>query len=78
MEKLISKQGYEIPYVFEGSGDEDLLVIISHGFGSSKESTTATTVAEKLKNGGIASVRYDFPAHGRARRKGRTFALKTA
>ena len=76
MEKLISKQGYEIPYVFEGSGDEDLLVIISHGFGSSKESTTATTVAEKLKNGGIASVRYDFPAHGESPAEGEDFRIE--
>lgn len=72
----MSKQGYEIPYVYEGTGAEDILVIISHGFGSSKESTTATTVAEKLKTGGIASVRYDFPAHGESPADGTRFRIE--
>lgn len=76
MDKLFSKQGYEIPYVYEGTGEEELLVIISHGFGSSKESTTATTVAKKLSEGGIASIRYDFPAHGESPAEGKDFRIE--
>ena len=76
MQELISKQGYEIPYVYTGSGQEEMIVIISHGFGSSKESTTATTVADKLISGGIASVRYDFPAHGESPAEGEDFRIE--
>lgn len=66
----------EIPYVFEGNGDEKLIVIISHGFGSSKKSTTAVSVAEKLNSMGIGAVRYDFPAHGESAVDGDEFRMK--
>lgn len=66
----------EIPYVFEGNGDEKLIVIISHGFGSSKNSNTAVTVAEKLRSAGIGAVRYDFPAHGESEVDGDEFIMK--
>lgn len=61
---LVSKAGYEIPYVYEGNGDEKKIVIISHGFGSSKESPTAVTMAKKLTEAGMGAVRFDFPSHG--------------
>ena len=41
-----------------------MIVIISHGFGSSKESPTARALAEMLPEYGIGTYGYDFPGHG--------------
>ena len=73
---LVSKQGYEIPYVFEGKGDEKKIVIISHGFGSSKESPTAVSAAAKFNEAGIGAVRYDHPAHGDSPVDGEYFRIE--
>jgi hypothetical protein len=45
-------------------GHESLIVIISHGFGSSKESPTAKTISAALTECGIGTYSFDFPAHG--------------
>lgn len=73
---LVSKAGYEIPYVYEGNGDEKQIVIICHGFGSSKESPTAVSMAEKLNEAGIGAVRFDFPAHGESPAEGEFFRVE--
>ncbi len=58
------RNGYDIPCVDEINGNEDLAVVISHGFGSSKKSPAAVAVAERLEKMGIGTCRFDFPAHG--------------
>jgi len=56
--------GYDIPCVNNLIGSENRIVIISHGFGSSKESPTAQAVSAALSERGIGTVSFDFPAHG--------------
>lgn len=57
-------QGCNTPCISSITGKEKLIVLISHGFGSNKESTTATAVADALSEHGIGTYCYDFPAHG--------------
>lgn len=63
-ETITGQNGYEIPCINNIIGDAELVVIISHGFGSSKESSTAQTITAALTKYGIGTFRFDFPAHG--------------
>jgi len=56
--------GYDIPGCNYLLGQEKLVVIISHGFGSSKDSPTAGVIAAALSQYGIGAYAFDFPAHG--------------
>lgn len=40
------------------------VIILAHGFTSSKDSDTYTTLAEELEKHGLTSFRFDFFAHG--------------
>jgi len=40
------------------------VVILMHGFNDNKNSSLLVVIADKLKNQGIASVRFDFDGHG--------------
>lgn len=40
------------------------LVMILHGFNSSKQMTLLSAIADKLEQSGIASIRFDFNGHG--------------
>lgn len=53
-----------------------IAVIICHGFGSSRDGSTATSVAEMLAKEGIASLRFDFPAHGASTLGGESFRME--
>jgi len=65
MNEIIAGQnGYDIPCINNLIADAKLAVIISHGFGSSKESQTAQTITKALAKYGIGTFSYDFPAHG--------------
>ena len=63
MNTLTSKHGYLIPCRWDWQGQRQV-VIICHGFGSSKDSPMAQAVAAALPRLGIGTVRFDFPAHG--------------
>ena len=63
-ETISGLNGYDIPCLNNLSGCERMIVIISHGFGSSKESPTALSVAAALPEHGIGTYSFDFPAHG--------------
>lgn len=58
------KREYEIPYIENLKGDEEQVVIIAHGFGSSMQSPTAQMVLNELPKLGIGTIAFDFPAHG--------------
>ncbi len=65
MKEIIAGQnGYDIPCINNLVADTKIAVIISHGFGSSKESQTAQTITKTLGKYGIGTFSYDFPAHG--------------
>ncbi|MBQ4346906.1 MAG: alpha/beta hydrolase [Firmicutes bacterium] len=61
---LTGKSGYDIPCLFHINGDEKLICIVCHGFGSSKESPTAALMAEILPAHGAGVIAFDLPAHG--------------
>lgn len=63
-ETICGLNGYHIPCVNNLRGDERTAVIISHGFGSSKESPTAQAISAALSEHGIGTYSFDFPAHG--------------
>ena len=56
--------GYPIPCVHTIRGDETVVLIICHGFGSSKESPTAAMLSQALPALGVGTLAFDFPAHG--------------
>ncbi|MPM39260.1 hypothetical protein SDC9_85893 [bioreactor metagenome] len=56
--------GSGIPSINWGIGDGQLTVILTHGFGSSKESPTNRLVAAALLKKGIGAWSFDLPAHG--------------
>ncbi|MFZ5975413.1 MAG: alpha/beta hydrolase [Bacillota bacterium] len=63
-EFISGRNGYDIPCLNNLTGDEKLAVIIIHGFGGSKEGSTARTIAAVLPKHGIGTYSFDFPAHG--------------
>ena len=64
MKFIDGKKGYSIPYVSKINGNEKKIVIINHGFGSSKSSPIAQMLLEKMPNYKIGVISFDFPAHG--------------
>lgn len=62
---ILERDGnYNIAYTEALRGNENKIVIVIHGFGSSKESPTAKMMLEGLPEKGIGAVAFDFPAHG--------------
>ncbi|MBQ1352113.1 MAG: alpha/beta hydrolase [Oscillospiraceae bacterium] len=61
---VFGESGYAIPCISAINGQEKTVCIISHGFGSSKESTTAMMLLRELPQKGIGAIAFDFPAHG--------------
>ena len=62
-----SKHGYEIPYYIDIPIEAKRVIIISHGFGSSKDSPTAQMMLKGLPEQGIGAVAFDFPTHGESK-----------
>lgn len=63
-ETIPGRNGYDIPCINHITGCEKLAVIISHGFGSSKESPSAQAILKALPEHGVGTLSFDFPAHG--------------
>ncbi|NMA13742.1 MAG: alpha/beta hydrolase [Clostridia bacterium] len=74
-EIISGRNGYDIPCLNNLSGGEKLAVIISHGFGSSKESPTNQAVSAALPKYGIGTYSFDFPAHGESPVDGRMLRI---
>jgi pimeloyl-ACP methyl ester carboxylesterase len=72
---LNSTGGYSIPCIHTISGKDDLVCIISHGFGSSKESPTAQMMLEELSDGCIGAIAFDWPCHGESKAKDSDFRV---
>lgn len=70
-----SGAGYEICCGHTLTGTEDKVVLIMHGFGSSKKSFTAEMLAERLPAAGIGTFAFDFPAHGESPAAGEQLTL---
>lgn len=63
-ELIRGNYGYDIPFLSNLTGNERQIVIICHGFGSSKDGSTAKLISTELPKHGIGTVCFDFPAHG--------------
>lgn len=75
MRGYIRRDSYDIPYRMEkGSGDK--VVIVAHGFASSKESPTVEMLAKELPKKGIGVAALDFPAHGESPVDGEFLTVK--
>jgi len=75
-ETIPGRNGYDIPCISQISGHENLAVIISHGFGSSKESPSAQAISAALPEYGIGAFRFDFPAHGESPADGEALRIE--
>lgn len=62
-ERLFGKNGYDIPGLRNFNGEKKI-VLICHGFGSSKESPMTMQLAVDLPPAGFGTYSFDFPAHG--------------
>ena len=60
---LKSKRGYDIPCHETYSG-EDRILIVCHGFGSSKASPMVQALERTMPEVGVGVFSFDFPAHG--------------
>lgn len=60
---LTSRHGYPIPCHLNWEGQEQVL-IVCHGFGSSKESPMVQALHREMPGHGIGVCAFDFPAHG--------------
>ncbi len=61
--KLRSSHGYDIPCHSTWNG-EDRVLIVCHGFGSSKSSPMVLALEDYMPGKGIGVFSFDFPAHG--------------
>lgn len=67
-EKLVLKTDAGLPVPCELAFPEEpkAFVVVTHGFGSSKESSTAQMMLHDLPPSGFGAIAYDLPAHGSA------------
>ena len=59
-----TERDYGVPCLHNITGQEKIICVIVHGFGSSKGSITAKMMLEELPRLGIGALAFDFPAHG--------------
>ena len=62
-EWLESNGGYQIPVCNQIAGEERVL-IVCHGFGSSKDSPMVEALREEMPRHGMGTFSFDFPCHG--------------
>lgn len=55
---------YDIPYISRIKGDESRILVVAHGFASSKESPNVRMLMSNLPENGIGVIALDFPGHG--------------
>ncbi len=58
------RNGYDIPCLHSIRGDEQMVCVLSHGMGSSKNGATAQRMMAYMPRFDIPIIAYDFPGHG--------------
>lgn len=58
-----NKEGEKLSGILS-EASKDKIVILCHGFTSSKDSSTYTTLEKEINNLGISTFRFDFSGHG--------------
>jgi len=62
-QRIMGKNGYEIPFCRNLNGEKKV-VIVCHGYGSEKDSQNGIALLDELPKAGIGCVAFDLPAHG--------------
>ncbi|MGI6181172.1 MAG: alpha/beta hydrolase [Agathobaculum sp.] len=70
-----SPEGYAIPCLYQITGGEQRVCLVSHGFGSSKRSPTALRLFEALPSAGFGVLAFDFAAHGDSPADGQSLSV---
>lgn len=73
---LAGKAGRLIPCAHTLTGNEKQVILIFHGFGSSKESPTVRMLEEHLPQKSMGTFAIDFPAHGESPADGASLTLE--
>ena len=63
-------RGYGVPCIYDIKGNEDILCVVVHGLGSSKNGFMAEMMLDKLPLSGIGAIAFDLPAHGESKVEG--------
>lgn len=64
--KFKNKKGLTLSAIYEEQDKSAPVVILCHGFGSSKDSESTTSLSRKLLNAGLSVYRFDFSGAGEA------------
>lgn len=64
--KFKNSKGLTLSAIYEGQDKNAPVVILCHGFGSSKDSESTTSLSQKLLNAGLSVYRFDFSGAGEA------------
>lgn len=72
---LSGSNGDEISCRYRVKGEKKIL-LICHGFGSSQYSPTVEALHQKMPQHGIATVSFDFPAHGDSKARSETLTVE--
>ena len=56
--------GYQVPVLLDVSGQESLVVLITHGFAGSRNSSSGVQAVHRFTECGIGAIRFDLPGHG--------------
>ena len=70
--------GYDIPMLLQASPEAKTAVLVVHGFGSDKYSSTAQRMQAALAEAGAGSCALDLPAHGESPVDGRSLTVENA
>lgn len=74
---ISTKDGEQIPAIYEPGEEDKVTVVMAHGLQGSKNEylDTQARIAEKLQEYGIGSLRIDFCGHGDSKRSLKNFSL---
>ena len=74
--KILKENGHVIPVIVEVPEEADSVVIMVHGFTSSKECPTGQLLLRRMPEAGIGVVLYDQPGHGEEEAKEEPFRIE--
>lgn len=74
--KILKENGHMIPVILEVPENGDSVVIMVHGFTSSKECPTGQLLLRRMPEAGMGVVLYDQPGHGEEEAKEDPFRIE--
>ncbi|MEX0616855.1 MAG: alpha/beta fold hydrolase [Candidatus Woykebacteria bacterium] len=67
--KFKNSLGLNLSAIFEGESEKDPLVVLCHGYNSSKDGISAASLSKKLIENGLSVFRFDFTGNGKSEGK---------